>query len=218
MTGRAEDLGAVVLAGGRSRRFGSDKAVATIDGVRLVDRAVAAARGAGAAPCVVVGPASLRPAVPVVQEDPPFGGPVAGIAAGVTALVRMALERGSAPAGAVLLLACDVADPGAAVADLLADPADGADGSCLLDGDGRPQWLAGLYRFEALARALTVLGDPSGRSVRDLVAPMQLRPVATGHGTQDVDTPADLQAARAFATKRPSSETRSLEPRRPARR
>jgi len=189
VTGLAE-LDAVVLAGGRGSRLGGiDKAALTVDGVALVDRAVAAVRGVRS--CVVVGPLSVTAAVPVVREEPAFSGPVAGLAAGLGAL-------GEDAADAVLVLACDLADADAAVAELLvawsADP--DIDGVCLADAEGRPQWLAGLYRRAALDAALRRLGEPTGRSVRDLVRGMALRAVAADRAAADVDTWEDLTRAR----------------------
>ncbi|MDC7121706.1 NTP transferase domain-containing protein [Cellulomonas fimi] len=77
---------AVVLAGGRARRLGgTDKGAVVVAGQALLDHALAAVAGARA--IVVVGPPSVaRPGVPTVQESPAFGGPVAGLAAGLAAL------------------------------------------------------------------------------------------------------------------------------------
>jgi molybdopterin-guanine dinucleotide biosynthesis protein A len=85
----------IVLAGGRSSRFGSDKLVARIDGERLLDRAVAALSslsGLVTEIVVVSEPAATRelPAgVPVplrlVSDPEPFGGPLVGLLAGLEA-------------------------------------------------------------------------------------------------------------------------------------
>ncbi|WP_420111664.1 molybdenum cofactor guanylyltransferase [Pseudactinotalea sp.] len=190
MTGTAEVIDAVVLAGGRSTRLGGhDKAALTLDGERLVDRTIAAARQAGAGRVVVVGPEPLAPGVPVVQEHPPFGGPVAGLAVGLSAL-----GEGST---AVLVLACDLADPVVAVGALMAarDPA--GDGTYLVDEAGRPQWLTGIYRRAALAEALTALGDPTGHSARRLLTGLALTGVDVGaSAAADIDTWEDLRIAR----------------------
>lgn len=189
MTGSAD---AIVLAGGRSSRLdGEDKARLEIGGRRLVDRAVEAVRVAGVRRCVVVGPATLDVGVPTIQEVPAFGGPVAGIAAGLTALDE------PDPDALVLLLACDLADPGAAIAALqrAGDPT--TDGIHLADAERRPQWLAGLYRRAALEGALARLGDPHGRSVRDLLAGLDLRSITVEtRNVADIDTWEDLSDAR----------------------
>lgn len=196
VTGPAEPLDAVVLAGGRSRRLGQDKASLVLDGGRMVDRAVAAALGSGVRVCVVAGPATLRPEVPVVQEQPPFGGPVAGLAAALGELDRIG---GGTPSGGVLVIACDLVDPAAAVPPLVAawPPAAGIDGVALSDPDGRVQWLAAIYRRAALDDALAGLGEVSGCSMRTLTAAMSLQPVTAADGAAtDIDTWEDLDRAR----------------------
>ena len=75
---------AVVLSGGTGRRLGgTDKALLELDGATLLGRALAAV--AGADEVVVVGP-SAATAYPVgfVLEDPPGGGPAAGLLAVMT--------------------------------------------------------------------------------------------------------------------------------------
>src|SRR5690606_32303891 len=74
---------ALVLAGGAGRRLGgASKPEVLIGGVSLLDRVLEAT--ARARRVVVVGPSRLaRPGVPTVMEEPPGGGPVAGIDAGL---------------------------------------------------------------------------------------------------------------------------------------
>lgn len=197
MTGPAERLDAVVLAGGRGSRLGGvDKASVVLDGGRLVDRAVAAVQGAGVRRCVVAGPARPGLAVPAVQEQPAFGGPVAGLAAGLAWLEQQPDRQ----AAAVLVLACDLVDPVAAVAALIEawSRGDVGDGVHLVDPDGRAQWLAAIYRRDSLAAALAHPTDQTGRSMRSLVAGMRLTGVEVdATAAADVDTWEDLQQARA---------------------
>lgn len=179
---------AVVLAGGRATRLGGTaKARLVVDGAQLLDRALAA--GAAARRLVVVGTPDLASDVggrgPVVQEDPPFGGPVAGLAAGLRVL-------GAPAAPWVLLLAVDVPRAALAVAALeravAHDPA--GDGAHLVRA-GRAQWLVGLYRRAALEAALTGV-DPDGASMRRLVGALRCAEVPDEAGwSDDVDTPAD---------------------------
>jgi len=126
---------AVVLAGGRGSRLGApSKPELALAGRRLLDIALSAA--AGARQIIVVGDVDVPPGVLRTREEPPFGGPVAGLEAGLALLEE--------PAEWTLLLACDLPDAEAAVASLLAaTPAADHDGVCLLDGDGRFQWLLG---------------------------------------------------------------------------
>jgi molybdopterin-guanine dinucleotide biosynthesis protein A len=177
---------ALVLAGGRASRLGGvDKPALELGGASLLARVVAAARAGGAQAVVVAGPE--RPGLPVAwaREDPPFGGPAAGLAAALPLL----------DADWVLLLAADLRRPADVVAALGSAPR-GADGCLLADADGGPQWLCGLYRTEALHAAVTALGDPSGASLRRLLTGLRLlrHPVAS-ELVADVDTPADARDA-----------------------
>ena len=81
-------LDAVILAGGRAERLdGASKPDLVVGGRRLLATAISAARSAGCDRLVVVGPSELEaPGCLVVREDPPFGGPVAALAAGLAAL------------------------------------------------------------------------------------------------------------------------------------
>ncbi|MPV37001.1 NTP transferase domain-containing protein, partial [Georgenia subflava] len=75
---------AVVLAGGTGRRLGgAAKPEVTLHGRRLLDHALGATAGAGRV--VVVAPPAVDVPAGVVRalEDPPHGGPVAGVAAGL---------------------------------------------------------------------------------------------------------------------------------------
>jgi molybdopterin-guanine dinucleotide biosynthesis protein A len=195
---------AIVLAGGWATRLGGTPKPGVLVGDHtLLDRALTACAGAGRT--VVVGPADEVGPVPagvvVTCEDPPRGGPVAGVAAGLAALSPPGrLDR----PGRVLVLAVDV--PGAAdgVDPLLAAAArhPDADGVHLVR-HGRAQWLTGLYRADALAAAaagLVVHGAP----VRRLVAGLTLVEVddATG-ASDDVDTWEDVTRLSARHADRP---------------
>lgn len=74
-------LGAV-LAGGRSRRFGSDKAVALLDGMSLIDRAIAALSPQVAA--VLICGREMPGHASVADRPRPDLGPLGGIAAALT--------------------------------------------------------------------------------------------------------------------------------------
>lgn len=96
-------LAVIVLAGGESRRFGSDKLVARLDDRTLLEHALDGIPVG--TPIAVVGPERpLSRAVVFLREDPPGGGPAAGLMAGL----RWALDQhaamiatlpGDAPAG-----------------------------------------------------------------------------------------------------------------------
>ena len=213
-------LDALILAGGRSSRLGgTDKAGVVVGQGTLLDHALAGAERLGARRTVVVGPPGLV-AAPLlcVQETPAFGGPAAGLAAGLAVL----------DADWILVLACDLPRaPDVALAlrdaltELVADADSGAadvDGLCLQDIDGRVQWLAGIYRRASLDRAVAALAGPdgqglSGAPVRRMLGQLTLRTVAdrTGVGA-DVDTWDDVQRARMDVERARPDATRDAPP------
>lgn len=186
-------LGAVVLTGGTAARLGgADKAAIEIGGVTLLERALAATQTA--VEVVVVGeqvPTS-RP-VTWTREDPPGGGPAAGLLA--------ALDWFARPPDLVAVLAVDMpwVTPGtfARLTERLA-AAPAYDAAVLVDGDGRTQPLCAVYRFSALRRAAPAdLETRHGLPVRRLLAPLTLLEVeAVGDEAHDIDTWEDLRAAR----------------------
>ncbi|WP_286218633.1 molybdenum cofactor guanylyltransferase [Paraoerskovia sediminicola] len=192
---------AVVLAGGRAARLGTPKPGLVVDGSTLLDHVLRAT--AGADRVVVVGPPDVaRPGVEVVREDPPFGGPAAGLGAAVRALDR----EGTPPW--LLVLACDVPRADEAVPHLLrwaaagAEAPEGSPGTGRADGavlarEGRDQWLVGLYRTAALRTTLdharTPTGSLHGLPFRAVVGQLDLDRIDDSEGvTDDIDTPADL--------------------------
>ncbi|MFJ2543947.1 molybdenum cofactor guanylyltransferase [Microbacterium sp. NPDC087589] len=183
---------AIILAGGRASRLdGAAKPLLEVGGRTLLDRAIAAL--AGCDPIVVVGPpAPVHGTVVWTRETPEFGGPVAGIAAGLA----------STESADVFVLAADLPHAEEAVALLRRHPplARGEDGICLADESGRMQWLIGLYRTDALRRALGALPD-GGRdaSIRSLLAGLALTALPAGDLATDVDTWDDLERARTTA-------------------
>lgn len=178
------DYDAIVLAGGRGSRLGGvNKPAVTLGGRRLLDIALAAASGVRRV--VVVGDVDVPDGVLLTREDPPYGGPVAGVEAGFAALGDHAAWT--------LLLASDLPDAEAAVPVLLrAEPESEHDGVCLLDADDRLQWLLGCYRSDALARRLSERGDPPLTAMYRLLGPLHLLGVQPdGASVADLDTPED---------------------------
>ncbi|WP_199729812.1 molybdenum cofactor guanylyltransferase [Tessaracoccus sp. OH4464_COT-324] len=168
---------AIVLGGGRSRRMGRDKLELPLGESTLLG-AVCAAAGEWADRVVVAGP--QRPlAADFVQEQPPFGGPVAGLAAALAVV----------PADEYLLLAGDLARPREVVASLAAAAMDG-DGVVLRDEEGWPQWLAGRYRGEPLRATIARLPEVRGVSVRRALGGLVVGQVPVSEGVvADIDTP-----------------------------
>lgn len=183
---------AVVLAGGAGRRLGGpDKPGQLVGGRSLLDRVLDAV--AAAEQTVVVGPErpTARP-VSWVREEPPGGGPVAGLAAG--------LSRVRAPV--TVLLAGDLPFLTPSIVALLLDSAGKGNGALLVDEGGRDQLLVGAWRTQALREA--VPADPAGGRLSDVLtglAPYRLSLSAPAEPAPwfDCDTAQDLARARAIA-------------------
>lgn len=190
---------AVILAGGTGSRLGgASKADLELDGQRLLDRVLVAV--ADADTITVVGDVAVPDGVHRTLEDPPRGGPVAGVAAGLSAL-----DAAGGAAEWTLVASCDLANPLPALGRLLAAwswavrstdvTTDDHDGWCLADADDRPQWLLGIHRTSTLRRGLERLGSPRDRALHELFAEATLVTVpASRADVADIDTWADLAA------------------------
>jgi molybdopterin-guanine dinucleotide biosynthesis protein A len=188
--GPARRWGAVVLSGGTGARMGGvDKASVRVDGMRLLEHALAAV--AGADEVVVVGRRvdTSRPVLWTV-EDPPRGGPAAGLLAGLDRFLR--------PPDLVAALAVDMPRAGAATFHRLLAAVEEAggpvDGAVLVDAAGQRQPLAAVYRLRSLAAARPGSAvDEHGLSMRRLVGGLRLVEVpGVGDEARDVDTWEDL--------------------------
>ncbi|MFS0733083.1 NTP transferase domain-containing protein [Microbacterium sp. 1P10UB] len=212
MTSVLGDHTAIILAGGAARRLGGvPKPLLEVRGRSLLQRAVDAARGAGCAEVVVVGPpAPGLPDVRTVREEPAFGGPVAAIAAALPAVTTagvlvLAADLPRSADAVALLAAADTtaaratttAAAHATTAAATATDASTADGVCLIDGEGRRQPLLARYRTAALRERLSGLGDPTGASMRQLLRGLRIIEIADPAGvSRDVDTWEDVWIAR----------------------
>lgn len=176
------DFDAIILAGGGGRRLGGlDKAGIVVGGRTLLERALEAAEDAQN--IIVVGPRrSLSRGVTWTREDPPGGGPVAAIAAG--------LEQISGDVAVVLAVDHPFVDA-ATIARLL-HSLDDHDGAVIVDTEGRPA-LVGAYRVEAVRSKLVALGEAFGASIEQLCSGMSLVRVMDRRAAIDVDTTQDLE-------------------------
>ncbi len=178
----------MILSGGTGVRLGGvDKASIEVDGLTLLEHALAGT--AAADEVVVVGPrVPTSRAVTWTREEPPGGGPAAGLLAGVDAL--------AVQPDLVCVLAVDMprfsADTLGRLVDVLDDLE--ADAACLMDESGQKQWLAGVYRYGGLMAGRP--GDRAaehGLSIRRLMLPLRIVGVpAVRDEARDVDTWEDL--------------------------
>ena len=190
-------IGAIVLAGGRSRRFGRDKLAESVEGRPLLERAIAAVltvvdpgdvvvvAGPGAAPAV---PAGLRVAHDAVAGE----GPLAGLLAG--------LDAHDPRVDRVVVVGGDMPDLVPAVLTTLVEALDGAPAALLEAGDRVRALPMAVRRGPALgtAQALFAAGERRLRAVPLALGPTMV-PAATwraadpaGATLRDIDTREDL--------------------------
>lgn len=196
-----------VLAGGRSRRMGTDKALIEIDGRSLVARAVEALAAAGATTVLIVGGAeiellsacesgSVTAPVRWMPDPMPGLGPLAGLVAALAGAREHA-------ASVVAILPCDLVSPSsvdvAAVVEALVLTAEGqaAAAGAVAVVDGRRQWLVSAWSPSALEPLRSAL-DSGERAIRRAVADLRIVDVAevSSAAAADVDTPEDLAQVR----------------------
>lgn len=175
-------LGVVILAGGRSTRMGAEKAQVKVDGCRLIDRTLASLPAHDQA--VVVSPFPLDLPLSQVTEDPPYGGPVAGIHAGVQVL----------DTDLIGILAVDAPDSGSLLPTLreaLLREAS-AHAAVTRAADGYLQPLCAIWHRAALLDALARTGTRDVAAKRLLQPPTRIVQVLGDGNEQDYDTPEAL--------------------------
>ncbi|MFZ4152315.1 NTP transferase domain-containing protein [Streptomyces pseudogriseolus] len=184
---------AVVLAGGAARRLGgADKPAVRVGGRPLLDRVLAACADARTT-VVVAGPRPTARPVTWAREDPPGGGPVAALDAGLRHVT----------AEYVVLLSADLPFlDGRTVGALLDALRRGAaDGVLLTDAGGRDQPLVAAYRTLPLRRELAALsarhGGTAGLPLRRLTGALDLLRISDPVASFDCDTWDDIATARA---------------------
>jgi molybdopterin-guanine dinucleotide biosynthesis protein A len=161
----------IVLSGGTNKRFGSDKSQALLKGVTLLDHVLSFI------------PAGIKTVIvgKDVFEQPPLGGPVAGIACGVQ---EVDTEY-------VAIAAVDMPYGSSLFPQLLEAITD--DAAMPVDSQGFKQPLCGIYRRQALLAALAKLGDVHGQSMRALCDLLLINEISVEAGALvDIDTPEDL--------------------------
>jgi molybdopterin-guanine dinucleotide biosynthesis protein A/uridine kinase len=191
-----ERVGAIVLAGGRSSRFGRDKLAELIDGRPLLDHAIAAVRVVATDIVVVAAPAAnltVPPGVRVAHDPVAFEGPLAGLAAGLAAL-DPSVDR-------LIVVAGDMPSLVPAVLRRLLDAVMAGRAAALLGVDGDPPPLPMALDRPRAAAATGRLIEAGETRLRALPSALDAEVVPTsvwryddpvGATFRDVDTPADL--------------------------
>jgi molybdopterin-guanine dinucleotide biosynthesis protein A len=171
------DLSYLILTGGSSSRFGSDKAGAVINGVTMLDRLT-----------------SAFPCQPLIIGPEIQGGPAAAIVAGLGAV--------STPWVAVVAVDMPFA---ARIIEYLVALVVGAraDGFVPVDAAGKDQWLCGVYRTAALKVAVSGFDPIAGEPLHKVMSCVDLQRVQVPDELLalliDVDTPVDLERAHLLA-------------------
>ncbi|MEO7229703.1 MAG: molybdenum cofactor guanylyltransferase [Candidatus Limnocylindrales bacterium] len=200
-------VSAVILAGGRSSRFGRDKLVEPVDGRPLLEHAIDAVRPFATQILVVGAPAeagagwsawpgsdpSLPPDASLVHDAVAYEGPLVGLVAGL----RAAREP------LVVVAGGDMPTLVASVIEaLLAELDDPEVDAAVLEHEGRARPLPmAIRRAAGLAAAERLVGGGE-RRLRALGEALATRVIAEptwrlldpdGRTVRDVDTPADLR-------------------------
>ena len=179
----------LVLAGGTAKRLGGvSKPDYKIGPLRLIDIALAEIDSTGfAGRIVAVAPNELavREGVELTLEDPPHGGPLAGLGAGVASLADI---PGSA---LVAVMTCDAPLSPRLWGELCSEIGK-VDAAVPVSADAEawPQYLHGCYRLRAL-RDLSIYRDVSIRCGFATITAAHV--VDTNWCCMDVDTPADAK-------------------------
>ena len=188
----------MILTGGSSSRFGSDKSRALLGDISLLDHLLISLPEEFE--IIIVGPEIEvnRQNLRCVVESPIGGGPVAAIDAGL-ALVDTEF---------VVIVATDMPFASRIVVELLkkiAKPDEIADGLIPLDVQNVRQSLCALYRPDSLRRALATMGKVDGKSMRELTALLDVEDVKLSASLEgnllDIDTQEDLSRATTFREK-----------------
>lgn len=170
----------VVLAGGKSSRFGSDKALAELDGQTLIARAVDAL--SGWCEYVVVAGRATAPAPTLPDWPAPDMGPLGGLAAAL----HLAHDIGY---DAVLSLGVDTAGLPDDLPERL-----GARTSPIAAAYVASQPVIGLWPASAMSAIEAILTGTGRHSLRALVELSGARTVTLPTSPANINTPADLDA------------------------
>jgi molybdopterin-guanine dinucleotide biosynthesis protein A len=207
------DVTGVVLAGGRSARFGSDKLAVELDGRRLLDHALAAVAAVTPAVVIVIAPGSTvvlpagLPATFRVVHDPvAFGGPLVGLNAALAAV----------DTPVVVVAGGDMPRMVPAVLHRLAATIGPGRMAVSLEVPGRIHPLPMALDVGAARTAAGRVLERGGRSLRELLreldglslpAPVWLALDPTAATITDIDRPSDLDGeGHGPAARNPSAE------------
>lgn len=177
----------IILTGGTSRRFGSDKSAALLNGKSLLETLV---DNLPPGDLIIVGPKGPITAR-YVREEPIHSGPVAAIGAAIS----------HCDSESIGIFATDMPFAPKLLPQLEANLKD--DAAIPVDKEGHLQPLAGLYRRVALANALASYESLVDQSMKSLLAKLKINevPLAETELLIDIDTNEALLEAIALQSR-----------------
>ena len=187
-------VSAIVLAGGRSTRFGRDKLAEPLDGVPLLWRTIDAVR-AVADDIVVVVALGADPALPdgvrVAHDPAPDQGPLVGVVAGLEAVRQ----------DVVIVVGGDMPWIQALVLEAMLARLEGSGSAVALEVDARAQQLPLAVRRAAALKTARGLVESGERRLGALAEALDLATIAEADwraidpgadSLRDIDLPEDL--------------------------
>lgn len=187
---KKSELTVQIMLGGPSRRMGTDKALVTLGGKTLLERAVDTWKDYGCSVQLSVGAPERKALAPAntlaVADIYPDRGPLSGLHAGLRACETSWM----------LLVGVNFPFLTPAQADVLRDAMGDAD-ACVYTIDGVPQPLFGVYRKRCMSYAETMMlnGDYDIHNLLGWVNTVYI-PLEDTAPFRSVDTPADLEEAQ----------------------
>ncbi len=179
----------IILSGGTSVRFGSDKSKALINGQSLIAWILNSIPSQFEVIVVGDDPKMSGIDYQCVRENPIGGGPVAGFQAG--------LKLCTSDMTALVAVDMPLAVP--SVIKLFSEISVDDDAVMYIDADGFKQPLAAVYRVESVRGVLAHAGNVDGKSMRELVSQLNVREVHLSQEISpeliDIDTQLDLDRA-----------------------
>jgi molybdopterin-guanine dinucleotide biosynthesis protein A len=196
MNAATRRVGAIVLAGGRSSRFGRDKLAEPIDGRPMLQHVIEAVRSVSTDVVVVAAPGGspmVPPATKMAWDEQAFEGPLAGLATGLAAL-DPGVDR-------VIVVGGDMPNLVPAVLERLLGLVDRAD-AVILEDEAGPRPLPMAVRrsiVSPIAERLLASGERRLRALlAELDAVVAIDPAVwrtddpAGETLRDIDVPSDL--------------------------
>lgn len=193
LTAAVEQPAVLILAGGRSKRMGSDKAAVTLDGQSLLERSIRFWQSAcpGAPIYVSLGqpehalslPEQVTPVYDLVKDHGPMGG------------LQAAFRQHSPELYWVSAVDMPLLSPQAI--SLLNEKRCHCEDACVFTRDGRPEPLLGLYRSTCLPvmDALLAQGENRMSALLDQVKTTRV-PLPQESWVRNVNTPEELERLR----------------------